>query len=105
MAIFGDVPVAGRAAGGEPPELDELFDDLLLARLDTAGVGRVRIHLRVASEMVEARVPLPSSLRRLGIDLLEVGDDRLHRGVEAVEIEAVEAHLGGSGRQRVVPTA
>src|SRR5215216_1865016 len=53
--------------------------------------------------MVEAGVPRTRAPRRLGIDVLEVLDDRVHRGVQAVEVEAVEADLGRARRQFAIP--
>src|SRR6266545_206300 len=54
-------------------------------------------------KVVEAGVPGTCALRGLGIDSLEVLDDRVHRGVQAVEVEAVEADLGRARRQLAVP--
>ena len=86
-------------------KLDELLYRLLLARLRACDAGLVRVDLRIAAELVEARVALPRPLRRLAIDAVEVLDHRLHRPVEAVEVEAVEADLRRRGRERVVVLA
>ncbi len=42
----------------------------------------------------QAAVAQPRHPRRLGVDAVEVGEHRVARGVEAVEIEAVKADLG-----------
>ncbi len=55
--------------------------------------------------MVEARVTRTGPLGSVGIDLVEVRDHSVDRGVEAVEIQAVEADHPLSHGQRVVPVA
>ena len=52
--------------------------------------------------MVEAGVTSAGSLRRIGIDALEILDDRFHRGMQAVEIESVKAGLSETGRKGVI---
>src|SRR3989442_6941 len=87
---------AGRGQlGGAALQLDELGDDLVLARLGAAERGRAAVGLAVLAELLEAAVARPGAAGGLGIDLVEVGDHRVDRGVEAVEVEAVEASLSG----------
>lgn len=57
-----------------------------------------RTPLNVPVEMVEAGVARLRTACRLGIDDAKVADHRLHGGVKAVEIQAVEADL-----VRIVP--
>src|ERR1700730_7585762 len=54
------------------------------------------IDLRVRAEMVEAGVTSAGSLRRIGVDALEILDDRFHRGMQAVKIEPVKAGLSSA---------
>src|ERR1700730_7011553 len=54
------------------------------------------IDLRVRAEMVEAGVTSACSLRRIGLDALEILDDRFHRGMQAVKIEPVKAGLSSA---------
>jgi hypothetical protein len=104
-AVLVDPPVLPRGLGSPVPQLDQLLDRLLLARLGAGDPRLVCIDLRIPPELVEARVALARPLGRLGVDAVQVGDDRLHRGVEAVEVEPVEAGPGRSWRERVVPLA
>ena len=55
--------------------------------------------------MIEARVAFARTSCRLRIGVVEVLDDGLHRGVQAVEIESVEADRRHVGGQSVVPFA
>ena len=47
----------------------------------------------VGGGVVEARVPLAARAAALGIDLLEEGDHFLHRSMQAVQVQTVEARL------------
>jgi len=58
VTVLGDVPVAARDLGAQVPELDQLLDSLPLARVGAPYARFVRVHLRVAAEVVEAGVPL-----------------------------------------------
>src|SRR6202030_2372133 len=53
-------------------------------------------------EMVEAGVPSAGALRSIGVDPLEILDHGFHRGMQAVEIEAVKAGLSGARGKGVV---
>ncbi len=85
-AVLGDAAVARGQLGGTLAKLDQLRHDLVLARLVREGVC-----LRIPADLVEAGVPRPRPRRRIRIDPVEIVDDRPHRRVEAVEVEAVEA--------------
>ena len=100
--VLGHATVAARVLHGPALQLDELADHFLFARFGEAGARDETVDLRVFAEVVEAGIPLPRLPGRLGIDLLEISEHGLHRGVETVEIEAVEAGLRGVGRKCVV---
>ena len=70
--VLVESPVAARELGGPLLQLDELLDDLLLARLGAAEAGLVAVDLGVVAEVVEAGVALAGALRRLGVDSLQV---------------------------------
>ena len=55
---------------------------------------RMSVRLTLGTHMVEARVAPACHLSLLGIDLIEVPDDRLDRGTQAVEVKPIEAGLG-----------
>ena len=76
-------------------ELEQLLDDAAPAGLADPEADGSPVLLALAAEVLEARVALSGPGRGRRIDLLEVGDHLLDRGVEAVEIEAVEP--GGIG--------
>jgi hypothetical protein len=108
--LLGEEPRVGAAVAQRVPcgllaQLDELCDDLALAGLGAAQTGLVGIHARVAAEPLEAGVALASALRRRRVGLAEVGDDGLHRGSRAVEVQSVEAGLRRAGRERIVVLA
>ncbi len=96
---------AERLARGQLAELHELLDGRPLARLDAADACLVGVDLRIAAEVVEARVALAGALGGLRVDVVEIVEDGLDGGVEAVEVQAVEPGLRASCRQRVVPVA
>jgi hypothetical protein len=52
--------------------------------------------------MVEAGVTSAGSLRRIGVDALEILDDRFHRGMQTVKVEAVKAGFSGALRKAIV---
>jgi hypothetical protein len=84
--FFRWAAIPSRVIHCAPLELDELGDDLVLARAGEAGPGDEPVDLGVVAEVIEASVARPCLLRRLGIDFLEKADDRVHRGVEAVAL-------------------
>ena len=100
--VLGDPAVAAQVCVRPAAQLDELGDDLVLAR-DRARVReRVAVRLPSRTDVVEAAVSLAGPACLFGVDAIEVRDDRLHRGAQAVEVEAVEARLGRRVRVRVV---
>jgi hypothetical protein len=104
VSVSAEVIVAV-GAGGHGLQLEQLLDDLLLARVGTRDPGLVGVHLRVASELVKARVAFAGALRGLRVGRVEELDHRLHRAMEAVQVEPVEADLLRSPRQGVVAFA
>ena len=96
------MPVAACVLGGTAAQLNELIDHLVLARLGESEAGDVAVRLRVLAEVVEARVAVPRALGGLRVNLVQIIKDRLHRGVQAVEVESVEADLFLIGRELVV---
>jgi hypothetical protein len=103
VAIFRHAAVAAGQLHGAVAQLDELLDRRLLAGLRAAQPRLVGVHLRIAAEVIEAGVALARPPCRLGVDLIEIGDYRLHRRVEAIQVQPLGADLGRSRRQRVVP--
>jgi hypothetical protein len=86
-------------------ELDQLLHGLSLARLGAPDPRLVGVDLRIGAEVVEAGVALARAGGGLGGDLLEVVDGGLHRAVQAVEVQPVEAHLGLARGQGVIEVA
>jgi len=103
--VLVEPAVATRLLRCDVPKFHELLDHLLLAWLRSADPCLVRIHLGIGAEVVETGIAIARAPRRLRIDLVEVGHHRFHRGVEAVEVEAVEADLRSLGWECVVPLA
>jgi hypothetical protein len=67
VAVLVDRSVPGGLFTGHVPELDQLLDDGLLARLGAGDPGLVGVHLRVPAELLEAGVALARALRGLGV--------------------------------------
>ena len=82
--------VPGGVLGGAAAELHELRHHLLFAGLAESESRRIAVGLHVLPEMVEAGVALPGPPRGGGVHGVEVTEDRLHGGVQAIEVEAVE---------------
>ncbi|MDT7767334.1 MAG: hypothetical protein QOI30_322 [Mycobacterium sp.] len=82
---------------GDPAQknLDQLVNRLLLARLARTERRRESVGLPVVvgGSVVEAGIALTGTGRRLRVYLLEIGDDLLHRPVQAVEIQTVKTGL------------
>ena len=97
VLVLGDAAVAARVLAGARCSSMSWLDHLVFARLAEVEASGVAVRLRVLAEVLEARVALARPTRRIRVDLLEIRDDRLHRGVQAVEVEAVEADLGALG--------
>jgi hypothetical protein len=73
-------------------QLEQLLEDSALAALlPTADHGCAVALAVVAVPVIEAGVPRPGAHRGLGVHLLQVAQDEVHRLVQAVEVEAVEA--------------
>ena len=75
--VAATLAVAVRILGGSLAQLEQLPDDLVFARLDDAGRHRVAVGVRVAGEVIEARVAGARARRRLRIDLVQIRDHRL----------------------------
>ena len=73
--------------------VDQLSDDLITARSVGVGGRNKAVDLRVRAEMVKAGVAHSCPPRGLGIDPFQIVQHRLHRGVQAIEVEAVKAAL------------
>ncbi len=100
--LLRDASIALRVLGGTAAQLDELADDLVFAGSVEVAGGDETIDLRVRTEMVEAGITSPGPPCRVRVDLLEILQHGLHRGMEAVEIETVEAGLFEIRGKRVV---
>src|SRR6266850_404006 len=94
------------AAAAEPSDLLEKVDELLhhrvLARGDHSQRGAPRVLLDGAPEVIEAAVALARDPRLFRIDFLQLLQYLVDRGVQAVEVEAIEPDLGGAWLQAVV---
>ena len=78
------------------------LDRFVLARLAQAEARRVAVSLRVLAEVLEARITVTRPPRRLGVDLIEICQDRFNGSKQTVEVEAVEADLPCLIADRVV---
>ena len=95
LLVLGEPPVSTEIELGASAQLDELGHHLVLAREGATECEGVPVRLAVCSHLVEARVAPAGPGCFVGIDPVEVADHRLHRRAEAVQIETVEASLGG----------
>ena len=93
LLVLGHPTVPSEVQLRSPPQLQELGHHFVLARGGPLVDDRVSVGLALDVDMVEARVAPPCHLGLGGVDLLEVADDRLNRGTQAVEVEPVEAGL------------
>src|ERR1700676_2079279 len=89
--ILGEQSVAARVVQRVPLNLDQLVDRLLFAGLARTERRRESVGLPVVvgGSVVEAGIALTGTGRRLRVYLLEIGDDLVHRPVQAVEIQTV----------------
>src|SRR5688500_2355357 len=70
--------------------MEQLPHGGVVARLADIEAGCVSVGLAVLAEMFEAGVAVARACRAVRIDTIEVAQDRIYRGVEAVEVQAVE---------------
>jgi hypothetical protein len=90
--VFSEQPVAPRVRQRVALELDQLFDCLALTGWSGAERRGKSVGLAVVGRpVVEARVTPARPVRRHGIDLVEVGDHLVHRPMQTVQVQAVEA--------------
>ena len=92
------------AVAAEPPQtvgqqLVELLDSLILARVLVAVDDRTAIFRWLALPGSKAPVAAPRRRCRLRIDAVEIGDDGVDRGAEAVDVEPAK---GGAPFRRQV---
>ena len=93
--VVGDPTVTTEIGVGPPSQLDQLGHDLVLARDRTREREPVSVRLALTTDVVEAGVAVSGPARLVGIDTIQVFHDGLHRGPKAVEVQPVEAGLGG----------
>src|SRR5205814_6416352 len=94
------IPVSRRAGRRTLLQhVDELLHHRVLARPDDSQRRAPRVLLDVASQVVEAAIALAREAGGLWIDVREVLQDFVARGVQAVQIDAVEADLARPGRE------
>jgi hypothetical protein len=86
-------------------ELDQLLQDGALAALLAAADDGGTVGLAVLpTPVVEAAVALAGPLRGLRVDLVEVAQDEIHRLVQAVQVQPVDAdRVGGALVVRAQP--
>ena len=85
-----DATIACSVLGRPPTQLDELGHDVVLARRAHPDRGRVAVGLGILPKVIEAGVALTRPCRGGRIDRVEIAEDRLDRGAQAVEIEPIE---------------
>jgi hypothetical protein len=85
--------------------LDELRHHFVLARARQVEARGVGVAVRVVAELFEAGVAIARDGCGGGIDPIEMLEHRLYRGVQAVEVEPVEANRRRAGMFGVVVLA
>ena len=91
--VVGDAAVAARVRNGTLLQLDQLPEHFFLAGFGEAERCSIAVRLRVLAEMIEARVAVARPPGCVRVDLVQISQHGLHRGMQAVEIEAVESGL------------
>ena len=94
--------VGGQEPSASPLEVGELSDHLVFARQRQVERDRLTVPGTDVPHVIEAAVPSPGRVGSFGIDDVEIGDHRLHRCAQAVEVETVEAGLRPSVAEGVV---
>jgi len=95
ILVLGRHAVAREILAGATAQLHELLDHVPAARLVHAEQHRLAVPRGIAGVRLQALVPRTCAPGRLRILRVEVADHGLHRGAEAVEIEAVEPSPAG----------
>src|SRR5437763_13361348 len=72
-------------------EISQLRNDCWLARFDCADGGRVTVLLRLATEMIKTGITQARPRRRVRIDLFQIIQNRIDRGVQTVKIHPVKS--------------
>ncbi len=105
QVVLGDPAVPAEVGVPAATELEELRHDLVLAGQRAFVRECVAVRLTVDAEVVEARVARSGLLGFGRIHAVEVRDHRFHRGAQAVQVEADEAHPARRMPVRLVPRA
>ena len=103
--VLGQPAIALGVLRGLASQRDQLGDDLVLAGNRPLVRQGEAVGLALGADVVEARIPRSGALRLVGIDRVEVRDDRFDRGPQAVEVEPVEARHAERIGDPVVPLA
>ena len=95
--VGGDAAVATRVLRGTPLQVEQLRDHFGFAGVAEAQAGDVAILLRIRPEMLEACIPMASSLGSHRIDFVQVVQHRLDGGVQAVKVQSIKAGFDSAG--------
>ena len=91
--VGGGRAVVPQEARGVGAQLAQLLNGLAPAVVLQAEVHCVAIGLRIVRQLVEATVAGACTLRCIRVGVREVGEHRMHRLAQAVQVESEKAHL------------
>ncbi len=91
LLVFGHPAIPSEVHVRPTPQLHELGHDFVLAWGGPLVDDGVPVGLTLDTDMVEARVTPSCHFGLRWVDLIEIANDCLDRGAQAVEVEPVEA--------------
>ena len=89
--VFAPAKGAWGKRGSTTVDLEQLADDLVLARKRAAESNRIRIAFAVAAETIETGIVIASAFCGGWIDSIEIVQHGIDRCIETVEIEAIKS--------------
>ena len=86
--VGGNFPVATEKFRRLISQLNQLLHHFVFTRFDRTHCCGVAVFLRIAAQMIEARITATRAFRRVRIHFLEVIENRVDRGMQAIQIHA-----------------
>lgn len=98
--IIGCNPsVSQRVFAGTPLQIDQLGDYFGFTAVAEPQTSCIAILLRILAKVIETCVAVARALGSFRIDFVQVFQNCLDGGVQAIEVKSVEARLVGSGEK------
>ena len=93
--VPGNAAIAAGQIGSPPAHFHPLADDFVLATLAQSEAGGISVSLRILAKIFKAGIAISGAARRFRIDLVQEIQHGSDGGMQAVQIQSVEANASG----------